>query len=106
MLFVADMLERAVLDEGFRCLGPAPDTTMAAAEMAEVDPDAAILDFDLDGETAEGLADELDRRGVPILFITGYPISEFPERFRSRCLEKPFSTGELRSRVRGLVRGN
>ncbi len=43
--------------------------TKALEGIAQNPPDAAALDFDLDGETSVFVADELDRLGIPFVFM-------------------------------------
>jgi hypothetical protein len=55
------------------------------------------LDVNLGGEHVFPVADELVRRGVPVIFATGYDAaSVLPPAHRDRPrLEKPFGAGEL-----------
>jgi CheY-like chemotaxis protein len=58
--------------------------------------DLAILDVNLDGKTAEPIAVEIERRGLPFVFATGYGESGIPQRFRGRpFLQKPFAITNL-----------
>lgn len=55
-------------------------------------PDGAVLDLNLDGETALPVADVLVGRGVPVIFTAGFDAGALPERFAHvpRC-EKPLN---------------
>ncbi|HET9446949.1 MAG TPA: response regulator [Steroidobacteraceae bacterium] len=76
---------------GAQILGPA--TTLATAfELLHRRPqvDIALLDVEMEGEFVFGIADELVKREVPIVFTTGYERSEIPARFKAaRHCEKP-----------------
>lgn len=61
-------------------------------------PDAAVLDVNLHGNnTSLELADWLEERGIPIVFLTGYqfPAGQGKWRDHPRC-RKPFDGNELR----------
>ncbi len=76
---------------GAQIIGPA--TTLARAfELLRRRPqvDIALLDVEMEGEFVFGIADELVKRAVPIVFTTGYERSEIPPRFHAvRHCEKP-----------------
>lgn len=73
--------------------------------ISETEPvDAAVLDVNLGGDLVFGAADHLAARNVPLLFVTGYDASRFPERFRNTPrLEKPYVTQQLEARILELV---
>jgi len=51
-----------------------------------------------------GAADELVRRGVPVLFVTGYDRSRFPDRFRQApWLSKPYVPERLEAMLLALL---
>lgn len=58
--------------------------------------DAAILDINLRGEYVFELANELEHRGLPFLFATGYDGEVIPERYHHvvRC-EKPVKASNV-----------
>jgi DNA-binding response OmpR family regulator len=58
--------------------------------------DAAVLDIDLRGEPVYPLAEALQGRGVPFLFLTGYGELVIPVPWRGVArLEKPFDEAAL-----------
>jgi CheY-like chemotaxis protein len=68
--------------------------------------DAAILDVNLDGKTAEPIAAAVEKRGLPFLFATGYGASGVPQRYRGRpFLQKPFAIEHLSDALKQLARG-
>ncbi len=85
-------------------IGPAPDGARALVLLDHERPDCALLDVNLDNETAYPLAAELRRRSVPFLFATGYDRAVIPDRFGDIVhLEKPFGLRELRVALAEMV---
>jgi CheY-like chemotaxis protein len=71
-MLVAMELESLVADYGCDVIGPVPTAQRALALLEEQEPDAAILDVNLNGTTAAPVAAALSERGVPFLLATGY----------------------------------
>ena len=72
MLVAAD-LEATIEDLGHTAIGIAPDL-QTAMQLAERQPDLALVDLNLrDGETGPEAGEELARRGVIVVFVTGNP---------------------------------
>ena len=68
--------------------------------------DAVMLDIDLRGEPVYPLAEKLQERGVPFLFLTGFEPLAIPDRWRDAPrIEKPFEAEELRRAVQTLLAG-
>ncbi len=89
---VRDILEQA----GAEVVGPAPDVRTALALLAEREVDAAVLDKNLDGETADPIADMLAARNIPFVFVTGYGSNDTSGRHCERpILGKPFKPSAL-----------
>ena len=91
-LDVADLLSE------LGCLVAGPFRTVAEASNSinEQRPAAAVLDVNLGSETAIPIADALAAKGVPFVWLTGYPRSILPERHCDRpFVAKPFSTATL-----------
>jgi CheY-like chemotaxis protein len=65
---VEDMLDEL----GCQVVGPAFRLDEAVELAGSAAMDAAILDVNLNDQRSFAVADELDRRGVPFLFATGY----------------------------------
>ncbi len=89
--FIADDLRRSLSAEGAAVLGPASTVAEALALVFSDGPiDGAILDINLHGEMIYPVADELTKRGVPFLFLTGYEARDLPSRFaQTPCCQKP-----------------
>ncbi|WP_162914915.1 response regulator [Desertibaculum subflavum] len=72
--------------------------TVAAAlrKIGEQGFDAALLDLNLGSETTIAVADELVRREIPFLLVTGRDAPSLPEQLRSRpIVRKPYGPGEI-----------
>lgn len=74
--------------------------------LARSAPNAALLDINLGQETSLPLADELDQRGVPYLFMTGYDDHvDVTERHRAvPRITKPIDRELLLDAVERLLR--
>ncbi len=67
----------------------------SAAEATELQ--GAILDIDLGAERVWPLAEWLERRSVPFIFVSGYSYTEVPERYwQIPLLAKPLDPATLR----------
>ncbi len=57
----------------------------------------AILDINLGGEKSFPIADDLDARGIPYIFMSGYGAAGVPERLQNRyVLQKPYGAEDLK----------
>lgn len=84
---VAALVEAILKDAGCEVVGPAAQLAQAMQlASTEADLDGAVLDIKLGGEVVVPLADQLNDRGVPFVFLTGYGWHLLPERFHSRPL--------------------
>ncbi|WP_055048861.1 response regulator [Devosia sp. A16] len=81
--FLADDVAAALAAAGAEVLGPVP-TPAAALDVLKQHPriDFALLDINLRGTMAYGVADELRRRGIPFVFATGYDAQAIIEEYR------------------------
>lgn len=98
---LADALKLAIEQTGAEVIGPAG--TLAAAERLAHDGqfDAAVMDINLHGEKATGLAVSLAAAGRKVIIITGY--DEPPELVAQvhACFTKPVQLPDL---IAALVR--
>ncbi|MEX2642671.1 MAG: hypothetical protein WD270_04415 [Acetobacterales bacterium] len=99
-------LEEDLRAHGCEVLGPYP-TLATAIEAARVQTfDLAILDVNLRGEKVYPLADELMDRGKPAILISGYTLSDMPDRFRALPhLAKPYGPHALGQEIRRAIAG-
>lgn len=81
--YLADELCQRLRKEGAVVLGPAPTPYYATHLLGRRGVDAAVLDVWLHGAPVFDLADDLVRRGTPIVFATAYAEEELPARFRA-----------------------
>ena len=89
-------------DGGHRVLGPAHGVRDAILLLASEKPDLALVDLNLkaDGPQAGfGLSKYLISRDVPVVFVTGGQLPEYPPTGVIGCLRKPFPTGVLTDTV-------
>lgn len=98
---IAQDIRRVLAAEGYEVLGPFAGLDPALSVVARDTMDGAVLDLNLRGELVFPLADQLQARGVPILFATGYERDVLPARFREYpVLQKPFRSRRLRELAR------
>jgi CheY-like chemotaxis protein len=90
---------------GVEVVGPVPDMERAVALLSAAD--AAILDINLNGVLVFPLADELAKRNMPFVFISGYDDTILPKRFHgASMLSKPASWQHvLGTAQKGLLDG-
>lgn len=100
---IATAIELALQEAGIEVAGIAGSVALAMRMIDNIAFDAAVLDSNLSGESAETIAAVLDRRGVRYLVISGYA-----GRQRLGCLAKapfigkPFATQSLVAAVQQL----
>src|SRR5690606_550473 len=96
------VLEDLLPELGYEVVATAHSVETALQAADAHAPDLAILDINLAGDASFPIADELDRRGIPYLFASGYGRSALPPRHADALLvRKPFGRQDL---VDGLAR--
>jgi DNA-binding NtrC family response regulator len=66
--------------------------------------DLAILDINIDGSSIVRVAEIIDSRGLPFLFISGYGSAARPDAFIERpALEKPVSISILGETINAIL---
>jgi len=97
---IAMLVESLLADRGYAIAGPA-SRVAAALTLAENETlDAAVLDVNIAGEPVFPVADMLTRRGVPVVFLTGYGRLGLPQHFRDYAVvEKPIDPEKLLAAV-------
>ncbi|KMO44086.1 hypothetical protein VQ03_04835 [Methylobacterium tarhaniae] len=94
--FIADDISRALTRHGVEVVGPVPTVQEARALLASQTLDLAVLDINLRGELVYPLVAELTRRGVPMVFATGYDNAAIPPEHGSiPAWSKPFDYNVL-----------
>lgn len=95
---VAMLLETILEDFGCTPVGPIStvDEGVRTAE-AERELDVALLDVNVAGREVFPVAEALAKRGVPMVFSTGYGEAGLPDEWRgSPVLQKPFTESAVR----------
>jgi CheY-like chemotaxis protein len=93
-------LEELLDTAGHSIVGPFANLARAIDAAQREKIDVALLDTNLNGEMVYPVADELTRRGIPFLFVTGYGPLNVPERFRSVTrVAKPIDPAALASEL-------
>jgi hypothetical protein len=83
-------------------LGPCGDAIAASSEIERESPQCAIVDINLGYGPSFDVAGELQGRGVPFLFLTGYDAPTIPRAFAEVVrIEKPATTNYV---IEALVR--
>jgi DNA-binding response OmpR family regulator len=91
-LYIAELLE----DHGFKVVGPVATLSDAIILATREKLDGALLDVNIVGGRVDNVAEILNRRGVPFIFVTANGRDNLPERFINATLvEKPFNASDL-----------
>ncbi|MBI3705898.1 MAG: response regulator [Rhizobiales bacterium] len=99
------LLEDMLADNGY-AVAAAVGTIAEASQFATAGAfDVAILDVNVDDEEVYPVADILEQRGLPFVFVTGYGEGILPAKYRSRpALQKPFQSEQLKSTLAELLK--
>lgn len=100
---VAMGMSQLVRDLGASVLGPYA-SAREASDALERQIDVALLDINVGNELAYPFADELGRRGIPTIFVTGYQVDAIDRQFASApVLTKPIETEDLLAALCGAL---
>lgn len=101
---VALMLEDVLVELGYAIVGPVAKLERALETARREKLDAAILDVNLNGAEAYGIAEVLAARDIPFAFVTGYGKRGLREPWRDRpVVQKPFQTQDVQAVMTGLL---
>lgn len=101
---LATLLAADLKDAGYEVVGPYSTVAQALAAVQSKQFDAAILDINLKGELVYPVAEELVRRGKPMMFLSGYASINLPENFRSYMrLPKPVDWLILLRQIKSML---
>lgn len=91
-MLVALDVEQMLAAHGATDIVTTSSTTEALAKLKNYTPDVAVLDVNLGSETSIVVAEELERRGVPFTFATGYgDRSILPDHLQKKpVVRKPY----------------
>ncbi len=102
-LVAQDLAER-VSELGYAVVGPAPSVKKALALIESERIDGALLDLNLGSETSYAIAEKLEERTIPFVFLTGYTSRELRPRFRKfGTIGKPVSDAVLADALHELL---
>ena len=100
---VAMDIAAIVAGAGWDVVGPAATVQKALKSIEDKGCDAAILDANLGGESAEPVADTLRLRGIPFIVLSGYANDQLQgPLLNAPFLAKPYNPGALVALVRSL----
>jgi len=98
------MLAEMVEELGHRIVAEAGNVRDARALAETIFFDIAILDINIAGSSIAPVAEIIDRRGLPFLFVSGYGSGGRPEAFRSRpALRKPVLLSKLGETISAIL---
>jgi DNA-binding response OmpR family regulator len=98
-LHIAELLE----DHGFKVIGPVATLSDAIVLASRERLDGALLDVNIIGGPIDDVANILDRRGVPFIFVTANGRDDLPGRFiDSTLVRKPFVPRDLIREIRRI----
>jgi DNA-binding response OmpR family regulator len=99
-MLVALLIETFLTDWGCVTAGPYSSVAKALEEVESAEFDLAILDVNLGNEKSYPIAEVLDSRGTPFLFLSGYGKQAIPLAHPTWMVcAKPFSEEELAERL-------
>jgi CheY-like chemotaxis protein len=106
-IMIRMLLEDMLGDLGYEVAGAAGGFDEAMALARDGDIDVAILDVNLSGNPVYPVADILTRRGVPLIFSTGYGEQGLPDPYnKCQLLQKPFQLENLEQALAGVANSN
>jgi CheY-like chemotaxis protein len=93
---VAQMHAQMLAGHGCCIVGPVASVERALELLKSEHVDLGLLDVDLGGTPCVPIADELLRRGVGVVVLTGFNTEQIPARYRQLpLLEKPVDPARL-----------
>lgn len=104
-LLVALLIEDILIEFGCNTFGPCGTLEKALAAASSETLDLAVLDINLAGERAYPVAEALERRNIPFLFVSGYGDEAIPEGHETwKVCAKPFKTKDLTRMLEAALR--
>ena len=98
------MLAEILSSAGCTLAGPYTHVEDAIEAAKTSDLDAALLDIRVRGNLVSPVAQELDRRSVPILLTSAYQVDDIPRSLRHAAfLRKPFTEDDVLERLTTLL---
>jgi CheY-like chemotaxis protein len=81
--------EMTLFSLGATVVGPVTAVRDALALIEAADIDAALLDVNLNGETSLPIADVLQAKHIPFVFVSAVLPADLPQEYRGRLVRKP-----------------
>jgi CheY-like chemotaxis protein len=105
---VAMLLETILEDLGCETVGPVSSVAEALEVIAGDDRlDGGLLDVNVAGVEIFPVAAELEARGVPFVFSTGYGEGGLPDEWKGRItLQKPFTEVAVQQALHKAIAGS
>jgi CheY-like chemotaxis protein len=95
-MMIAEMVEEL----GHRVVAEAGNVETGCELAQNASFDLALLDINLDGSSSAPVAEIIEKRGLPFLFVSGYGLAGLPQGFRERpVLQKPFPSPSSATRL-------
>jgi two-component sensor histidine kinase/response regulator RpfG family c-di-GMP phosphodiesterase len=102
-MLVGMMMRDLLLQAGLSVIGPISSVSDALALVATQEIDAGVLDVNMGGEFVYPLAEQLKKREIPFIFVTGYTSESIDPRFRDYdVLQKPIDLASLKSSLSSI----
>ncbi len=104
-MLLAMALEDLLLDHEAEVLGPLATVERALKFLAADQPDCVTLDMNLKGELSLPIAEDLIRRAIPFVVVSGYA-QNYPQHAELRAapfLRKPYSDDDLVAALRSIL---
>jgi CheY-like chemotaxis protein len=97
---VALLIEDMLLDLGCDVVASVANASKASQLAATLRIDLALLDLNLNGQSAIPIARILQGRGIPFLFVSGHGAAGVLEEFTTyQSLSKPFVFTDLQRKI-------
>lgn len=98
---IALLMEDMLVELGHEVVDLAMRLPQALELAKAADFDLAILDVNLDGRMSFPVAEALDARGLPYIFVTGYGSAGVDPAYRknSIVMKKPFDLTDLQASI-------
>jgi CheY-like chemotaxis protein len=100
---ISEVIADQVNELNLEVVGVAGTVAEALHFLATEDIDAVLLDMKLHERFAGEVADELQRQGLPFLFVTGYAKALDPRYDNVPILRKPFDMIELQAALADIL---
>lgn len=97
-MLLALELEAGLVEAGAKVVGSAADIE-EALRLIETPFDVAVLDANLNGQSATPVAEILKERGKPFIIATGYGDAGAPEGFDAPVVRKPYNVNQIATAI-------